>query len=93
MSALVVALDLSLESLAGVEPGNPEVRVDGENLAYVVFTSGSTGRPKGVMVSHHSLLAVASAWEHAYDLRRPRSDTSRPPASPSTSSPATGSAP
>jgi amino acid adenylation domain-containing protein len=27
-------------------------RVDGADLAYVVFTSGSTGRPKGVMVSH-----------------------------------------
>ena len=37
------------------------MRVDGENLAYVVFTSGSTGRPKGVMVSHRSLLAAASS--------------------------------
>lgn len=27
-------------------------RVDGADLAYVVFTSGSTGRPKGVLVSH-----------------------------------------
>ena len=68
---LVVALDPLAESLAGVEPENPGVRVDGENLAYVVFTSGSTGRPKGVMVSHRGLLAAAAAWEHAYDLRRP----------------------
>ena len=68
---LVVALDPLAQSLAGVELENPRVRVDGENLAYVVFTSGSTGRPKGVMVSHHGLLAAAAAWEHAYDLRRP----------------------
>ena len=81
------------ESPAGVEPANPEVRVDGENLAYVVFTSGSTGRPKGVMVSHRSLLAAATPGKHAYDLAGPRCDTSRPRASPSMSSPATGSAP
>ncbi len=68
---LVVALDPLDESPAVVELDNPGVHIDGENLAYVVFTSGSTGRPKGVMVSHRSLLAAASAWEHAYALRRP----------------------
>ncbi len=67
---LVVAIDPS-SVLSGVESKNPGVRVDGENLAYVVFTSGSTGRPKGVMVSHQGLLAAAAAWEGAYELRRP----------------------
>ena len=57
------------ESLADVDLGNPGVRIDCDSLAYVVFTSGSTGRPKGVMVSHRSLLAAASAWEHTYVLR------------------------
>jgi amino acid adenylation domain-containing protein len=55
-------------------PGCPAklvIPVHPHNLAYVVFTSGSTGRPKGVMVSHQSLVAAASAWEHAYDLRLP----------------------
>jgi non-ribosomal peptide synthetase component F len=70
-SPLVVTLESSGESLAGVEPENPRVPVDPENLAYVVFTSGSTGRPKGVMVSHRSLLAITAAWEHAYDLCQP----------------------
>ncbi|MGP0067607.1 MAG: amino acid adenylation domain-containing protein [Isosphaeraceae bacterium] len=70
-AAAAVNFDALLESTAETDPGNPSVRVNGGNLAYVVFTSGSTGRPKGAMVSHHSLLAVASAWEDAYDLRPP----------------------
>ena len=68
---LVVALDPLADRSRESSRRTPSVRVDGENLAYVVFTSGSTGRPKGVMVSHRGLLAAAAAWEHAYDLRRP----------------------
>jgi amino acid adenylation domain-containing protein len=67
----MIDLDADQSSLAAQSPEDSSVRVDGENLAYVVFTSGSTGRPKGVMVSHRGLLAAAAAWEHAYDLRRP----------------------
>ncbi len=66
--SLVVALDALVQSPAGIETANPEVRVCGENIAYVVYTSGSTGRPKGVLVSHRSILAAASAWQEAYDL-------------------------
>ncbi len=70
-AATTVNFEALVESTAVTDAGNPSVGVDSRNLAYVVFTSGSTGRPKGVMVPHHSLLAVASAWEDAYDLRRP----------------------
>ena len=66
--SLVVALDALVQSPAEIETANPEVRVCGENIAYVVYTSGSTGRPKGVLVSHRSILAAASAWQEAYDL-------------------------
>jgi non-ribosomal peptide synthetase component F len=31
---------------------SPEIKVQPDNLAYVVYTSGSTGRPKGVMLTH-----------------------------------------
>ncbi|RKI38260.1 hypothetical protein D7X55_40225, partial [Corallococcus sp. AB049A] len=33
----------------------PDIHVDGEALAYVMFTSGSTGRPKGVCVPHRGI--------------------------------------
>jgi len=37
---------------------NPEVLVNGKNLAYMIYTSGSTGRPKGVMMEHKGLANV-----------------------------------
>ncbi|MFK3721581.1 non-ribosomal peptide synthase/polyketide synthase [Pseudomonas fulva] len=43
---------------------DPQVPVDGHNLAYVIFTSGSTGRPKGVAIDHVSLTrhAFIAQW-------------------------------
>ncbi len=35
---------------------NLELRIEGDNLAYVMFTSGSTGRPKGVCITHANVL-------------------------------------
>src|SRR5262249_39301727 len=70
-SGRVAVLDELMDASGMQDPGSPAVRVDRENLAYVVFTSGSTGRPKGVAIAHRGLLAAAAAWEVAYDLRRP----------------------
>ena len=39
----------------------PERDGDPHALASIVYTSGTTGRPKGVMLSHHNMLAIASA--------------------------------
>lgn len=33
----------------------PEVKINENNLAYIIFTSGTTGKPKGVMVEHGNL--------------------------------------
>ena len=62
--ALLVRLDREAAAIAARPATPPEVRVRGEDLAYVIFTSGSTGTPKGVEIPHRAvvnlLLAMAA---------------------------------
>ncbi|MGW4020935.1 amino acid adenylation domain-containing protein [Streptomyces sp. NPDC005009] len=57
---------LRLDDLDLAAPGReaPDVRIEPDNLAYVMFTSGSTGTPKGVAVTH------AGVVNGLRDLRR-----------------------
>ncbi|RKH58003.1 non-ribosomal peptide synthetase, partial [Corallococcus aberystwythensis] len=50
-----VWLDAQAGDIAACPTHAPDVRVDGEAMAYVMFTSGSTGRPKGVCVPHRGI--------------------------------------
>lgn len=43
-------------ALGDTDATAPNVKVSGNDLAYLLYTSGSTGKPKGVMVSHKNLL-------------------------------------
>ncbi|NPC87270.1 AMP-binding protein, partial [Pyxidicoccus fallax] len=54
-SELVVCVDADADVIARQPESAPSVRVNGSNLAYVMFTSGSTGRPKGVGVPHRAV--------------------------------------
>ncbi|TDO73428.1 amino acid adenylation domain-containing protein/natural product biosynthesis luciferase-like monooxygenase protein [Flavobacterium chryseum] len=38
-----------------IEDATEAVKINAQDLAYVMFTSGSTGKPKGVMISHDAL--------------------------------------
>ncbi len=42
----------------------PDVKISGEDLAYIIYTSGSTGTPKGVMIRHKSVHnTIQWMWE------------------------------
>ncbi|WP_116107052.1 amino acid adenylation domain-containing protein [Lewinella sp. IMCC34191] len=47
----------------------PDLRVLGDDLAYVMYTSGSTGAPKGIMHTHASGLAYARLSRDLYGVR------------------------
>ncbi|MGI4806439.1 MAG: non-ribosomal peptide synthetase, partial [Janthinobacterium lividum] len=55
-SAQVILLEDALQEMVTYPAENPNVEVNGLDLAYVLYTSGSTGKPKGVQIEHHSLL-------------------------------------
>ncbi|HYU34726.1 MAG TPA: AMP-binding protein [Thermoanaerobaculia bacterium] len=59
------------EDLAGwpEDPAFVPARIDGDDLAMLLYTSGTTGRSKGAMISHDNVLATVTgllaawAWE------------------------------
>ncbi|MFB9683728.1 non-ribosomal peptide synthetase [Amycolatopsis plumensis] len=56
---------------AGDEPSDaPDVPLQPENLAYVMYTSGSTGTPKGVAVSHRAVVGLARDRSFAGEAHR-----------------------
>ena len=45
-----------LPGLEGFSKKAPDIKVSGNDLAYILYTSGTTGKPKGVLIEHHSLI-------------------------------------
>lgn len=47
---------------------NPNISIDGSDLAYIMYTSGSTGTPKGVMIEHRSAVNLISWVNRELDI-------------------------
>lgn len=53
------------ELMAAVSPAAPEVAMDTDDLAVILYSGGTTGRPKGIMLSNMNFISEGmqvSAW-------------------------------
>ncbi|MCY3821993.1 MAG: class I adenylate-forming enzyme family protein [Gammaproteobacteria bacterium] len=49
--------------VAGASETMPEVELDGDDDAMILYTSGSTAHPKGVLSIHRSIIQALLCWE------------------------------
>jgi amino acid adenylation domain-containing protein/FkbM family methyltransferase len=54
----VVLLDSEWDVIAAESEENLDLRMSGDNLAYVLYTSGSTGTPKGVQATQRGVMRL-----------------------------------
>ena len=81
----IIRLDSDWDTIDSAAETNPDIRVQGANLACTIYTSGSTGEPKQVMITHCGWrnylfgiqnLAGLAAGDRVLQQGRPSMDTS-----------------
>jgi len=55
-TASEILIEDALEKFGSYTGDEPNIEVNGADLAYVLYTSGSTGKPKGVQIRHFNLV-------------------------------------
>jgi amino acid adenylation domain-containing protein len=63
-AAKELLIENAWEKLSGYSAQEPNVKVEANNLAYLLYTSGSTGKPKGVMVEHRNLVNLLCSMKN-----------------------------
>ncbi len=56
--------------IAGASRTMPEVALDGDDDAMILYTSGSTAHPKGVLSIHRSIIQALLGWEASGAIAR-----------------------
>jgi amino acid adenylation domain-containing protein len=62
----VVAVETLAAELGALPDSAPNVVLEPDQVAYIVYTSGTTGKPKGVMVTHANLQHYIAEARSAY---------------------------
>jgi amino acid adenylation domain-containing protein len=68
-NTIEVLIEEALTASKNYSTDEPDVKVTGQNLAYVLYTSGSTGKPKGVQIAHHSLVNLMYSLQKAPGIK------------------------